>query len=156
MSDSLRPQGLQSSRLLCPWDFPGKNTGMGCHFLLQWILSTQGLNRCLLCLMYWQTNCLPLSHQESLIELNLQSLFPLRSGCGFSHSVLSNQLFTTPRTATRQASLSFIISRSLLKLLSIELVKPSNHLIICHPLHLLPSVFPIIRVFFNELALRIR
>ena len=48
-SDSLRPHGLQPARLLCPWDFPGKNTGMDCHFLLQGILLTQGLNLCLLC-----------------------------------------------------------------------------------------------------------
>ena len=87
---------------------------------------------------------------------SISSPSSLRSGCGFGHSVLSNQLFTTPRAATRQASLSFTISQSLLKFLSIELVKPSNHLIICHPLHLLPSVFPIIKVFSNELALRIR
>ena len=58
-------------------------------------------------------------------------------------------------TAARQASLSFIISWSLLKLISIEPVIPSNHLILCHP-HLLPSVFPSITVFSNELALHIR
>ena len=44
VSDSLWPHGLQPVRLLCPWDFPGKNTGMGCHFLLQGIFPTQGLN----------------------------------------------------------------------------------------------------------------
>ena len=44
MSDSLRPHGLQTARLLHPWDFPGKNTGVGCHFLLQGIFPTQGLN----------------------------------------------------------------------------------------------------------------
>ena len=44
MFDSLRPHGLQSTRILCPWDFPGKNTGVGCHFLLQEIFLTQGLN----------------------------------------------------------------------------------------------------------------
>ena len=44
MSNSLRPQGLEAVRLLCPWDFPGKNTGVGCHFLLQVIFPTQGLN----------------------------------------------------------------------------------------------------------------
>ena len=55
-----------------------------------------------------------------------------------------------------QASLSFTISRSLLKLMSIESVMPSNHLILCHPLPLLPSIFPSIRVFSNELALCIR
>ena len=55
-----------------------------------------------------------------------------------------------------QASLSFTISWSLLKLMSIESVMPSNHLILCHPLLLLPSIFPSIRVFPNELALHIR
>ena len=65
------------------------------------------------------------------------------------------QLFATPWTAAHQASLS-TLSRSLLKLMSMELVMPSNHLILCHPLLLLPSVFPSIRVFFNELALHIR
>ena len=44
VSDSLRPRGLRPSRLLCPWDSPGKNTGVGCHFLLQAIFTTQGLN----------------------------------------------------------------------------------------------------------------
>ena len=44
MSDSLRPQGLQLSRLPCPWDFPGKNTGVGCYFLLQGVFPTQGQN----------------------------------------------------------------------------------------------------------------
>ena len=62
----------------------------------------------------------------------------------------------TPRTAACQASLSFTISWSLLKLLSIESVMPSNHLILCHPLLLPPSVFPSIRVFSNESALCIR
>ena len=48
MSNSLRPHGLWPARLLCPWDFPGKNTGVGCHFLLQGIFLTQGLNTGLL------------------------------------------------------------------------------------------------------------
>ena len=59
-------------------------------------------------------------------------------------------------TAARQASLSFTISQSLLKLMSIESVMPSNNLFLCHPLLLLPSLFPSIRVFANELALCIR
>ena len=63
---------------------------------------------------------------------------------------------TTPWTAARQASLSFTNSRSLLKLISIESVTPSNHLILCHPLLLPPSVFPSIRVFSNESILHIR
>ena len=66
------------------------------------------------------------------------------------------QLFATPWTAGLQASLSFAISRSLLKLTSIELMMSSNHLILCHPLFLLPSIFPSIRGFSNKSALRIR
>ena len=65
-------------------------------------------------------------------------------------------LFATPWTAARQASLSFAISWSLLKFMSIESVMPSNHFILCRPLVLLPSIFPSIRVFSNESALRIR
>ena len=63
------------------------------------------------------------------------------------------QLLATPRTAALQASLFFTISQSLLKLMSIVLVMPSNHLILCHPLLLLPSIFPRLRVFSNELTL---
>ena len=66
------------------------------------------------------------------------------------------QLFETPWTAACQASLSFTISRNLLKLISIESVMPSSHLILCHLLVLLPSVFPSIRVFSSESALHIR
>ena len=65
------------------------------------------------------------------------------------------QVFVTPWTAAPQASLSFTISRHLLKFMSIESLMPSTHLIVCHPL-LLPSVFPSIRVFSNESAVRIR
>ena len=64
--------------------------------------------------------------------------------------------FVTPWTAACQASLSFIISRNLLKLMSIESVMPSSHLILCHPLLLLPSIFPSIRVFSHKQALHIR
>ena len=62
----------------------------------------------------------------------------------------------TPWTAARQASLSITTSQSLLKLMSIESVMPCNHLILCHPLLLLPSIFPGIRVFSSELGLPIR
>ena len=65
----------------------------------------------------------------------------------FSHSVVYN--FANPWTTARQASLSFTISQSLLKLMSIELMMPSNYLILCCPLLLLPSIFPSIRVFFQ-------
>ena len=66
------------------------------------------------------------------------------------------RLFMTPWTAARQASLSITSSQSLLKLVSIESVMPSNHLIFCRPLLLRPSIFPSIRVFSNESVLRIR
>ena len=66
------------------------------------------------------------------------------------------QLFVTPWTAARQASLSITNSRSLLKLMSIKSVMPSNHLILCRPLVLPPSIFPSIRVFSNESILHIR
>ena len=66
------------------------------------------------------------------------------------------QLFATPWTAAHQAFLSFTISWSLLELTSIESVMPCSHLIFCHPLLLLPSIFPSIRVFSNELGLHIR
>ena len=56
--DSLRPYGLWPTRLLCSWDFPGKNTGVGCHLLLQGIFLSQGSNSCLL---HWQVGSLPLS-----------------------------------------------------------------------------------------------
>ena len=61
MSDSLQLHGREPTRLLCPWDFPGKNTGLGCHFLLQGIFPIQGLNPYLLCLLYWQADSLLLS-----------------------------------------------------------------------------------------------
>ena len=66
------------------------------------------------------------------------------------------RFFATLWTAARQASLSFTIPRSLFKLMSIETVMLSNHLILCHPLLLLPSVFPSIRVFSNKSSLHIR
>ena len=71
-------------------------------------------------------------------------------------SLTHAQFFATPWTAAHQASLSFTISQSLFKLMSIELMMPSNHLTFCCPLLLLLSIFSKIRVFFNELALHIR
>ena len=66
------------------------------------------------------------------------------------------RLFATPWAAARQASLSITNSRSVLKLMSIELVMPSNHLVLCRPLLLPPSIFPSIKIFSNESALHIR
>ena len=61
VSDSLRSHGLQPARLLCPWNFPGRNTRVGFCFQLQWIFLTHVLNPCLLCLMPWQVDSLPLA-----------------------------------------------------------------------------------------------
>ena len=67
-SDSSQPQGLQPARLLGPWDFPGKNTGMGWHFLLQGIFPTQGSNPQFLCLLHWQVDSLPMCHPWHMIS----------------------------------------------------------------------------------------
>ena len=87
-------------------------------------------------LVFWILSFKPTFHPP----LSVQSL---------SHVLL----FVTPWTAACQASLSITNSRSLLKLMPIELVMPLNHLILCHPLLLLPSIFPSIRVFSSESAL---
>ena len=93
---------------------------------------------------------IPGFHWFSLLGFSQQSWFS--SVQSFSYV----QLFTTPWTAARQASLSIIDSQSLLKLMFIESVMPSNHLIPCHPLLFLPSIFPSTRVFSNESALCIK
>ena len=98
----------------------------------------------LLCLLYWQAGSLPLAPPRKSLQLVVVQLLSLV------------QLFVTPWTAARQASLSFTITQSLLKLISIELVMPFNHLILCRLLLLLPSIFHSIRVFSDELSLCIR
>ena len=98
--------------------------------------------------MQWK--CLQITNRLAAILGEQNDQF---SSVHFSHSVMS--LFETPWTAERQASLSITNSLSLLKLMSIESVMPSNHLILCHSL-LLPSIFPSIKVFSNESALPIR
>ena len=83
----------------------------------------------------------------------------LKTGAFFSIVAQSPnhvRLFATPWTAARQASLSFTVSQSLLKFMSVESVMPSNHLILCRPFLLLPSIFPSIGVFSNESAFPIR
>ena len=90
-----------------------------------------------------------LGYEGSLRENGSVQFSPVRS--------LSRvRLFVTPWTAARQASLCITNSRSLLKLMSIESVMASNHLILCHPLLLLPLIFPSIRIFSNESILLIR
>ena len=67
-SDFLWPHGLQPTRLFCPLNFPGKNTGVGCHFVLQGIFPTQGLKLCLFSLLHWLVGSLPLWHLRSQPE----------------------------------------------------------------------------------------
>ena len=124
----------------------------------QGIIPTQGSSPGLL---HWQVGSLPLSYQGSPrfncagIKVHLGFLYYLVQ---FSSVQLLSRvpLFATPWTAACQASLSITNFRSLLRLMSIKLVMPSNHLILCHSLLLLPSIFPSIRVFSNESALWIR
>ena len=138
------------------------------------IFLTQGSNPCLL---HWQACCLPLVppgrspwssvsnffHSASCYiprsnwssALNLTDKILLNNVVQFSsvQSLSCVWLFATPWTAARQASLSITNSQSLLKLMSIEWVMPSNRLILCHPLLLPPLIFPSIRVFSNESVL---
>ena len=88
----------------------------------------------------------------SLLSISITIMIQFSSVQSISHV----RLFTTPWTTARQASLSITNSWSLLKLMSIESVMPSNHLTLCHPLLLLPSIFTSIRVFSNESILYIR
>ena len=92
--------------------------------------------------------------QRQGLELKLN--FPLPFQFSSVQLLSCVRLFVTPWTAAHQASLSIANSWSLLKLMSIELVMPSNHLMLCGPLLFLPSVFPSIRVFSNESVLDIR
>ena len=112
-------------------DSSGKNTGVGCHSLLQGNLPDPRIETGSHAL---QADSLPSS----------------------VHSLSWVQLFAAPWTAACQASLSITNSWRLLKFMCIESVMPSNHLILCCPLLLLSSIFPSIRVFSNESALRIR
>ena len=118
MSDSVRPHRRQPTRLPRPWDSPGKNTGVGCHFLFP-----SNCRCCLNCAAHiteqdawWGTEVY--SEPEGI---RIPEALTSRAGLLlFSHSVVSD--FATPWTVARQASLSFTTSRSLLKLTSIDLM----------------------------------
>ena len=132
------------------------------YFLL---FPIQGSNPHHLRLLHWQANSLPLMppgkppNSQSVLETadHGPSSGTYLWWCWWwpVHSAV-HSLFKTPWTAARQASLSITKFQSLLKLMSIELMMSSNHLILCHPLLLLPSIFPSIRVFTNESALCMR
>ena len=80
VSDSLPVHGLWPTRLLCPWNFPGSNTGVGTHFLLQGIYSIQGLNPCLLRLLHWQADSLPLITWEASYHISGHQITEAISG----------------------------------------------------------------------------
>ena len=132
MSDSSRPHGLQPTRLLRPWDFPGKSTGVGCHCLLR-ACQPSLLSKSLLFNK-------AVSYPSLFVVQSLSPVYSLRPH-GLQHAWLP-----CPSPSPR----------NLLKLMSPESVMPSNHLLLCHPLLLLSSIFPSIRVFSNESALHIR
>ena len=98
----------------------------------------------------WHSDC---RHLPPELRENQLLLFGVTSSV---QSFSCVRPFATPWTATHQASLFFTISQSLLKLMSTESVMPSNHLILCHPLFLPPSIFPSIRIFVNVSVLSIR
>ena len=135
MSDSVRPHRRQPTRLHRPWDSPGKNTGVGCHFLLQCMKLKSESEVTQSCPMPSD----PMHHKPTRLLRPWD--FPGKSTGVGCHC---------------QASLSITNSQSLLKPMSIESVMPSNYLILCRPLLFLPSIFPSIRVFSNESTLRIR
>ena len=123
------------ARLLCPWDSPGKNTGVGCFALLQGIFPMQGLNPHLsaspaLAGRFFTTS----TTWEAKVSSSVQ----------FSSVAQSCLTLCDPMDCSTPGltSLSITNSRNLLKLMPIESVMPSNHLILCHPLLLLPSIFP--------------
>ena len=109
-------QGLEPGGLLCPWDFPGKNTGVGCHFLLQGIFPTQGSNPNLL---HWQVDYLPLSHRRSpsaytLHDFNSTMTVPLdHTG---SKKELKMQVLASTQKRGRRWSSSFPILSSTIKM----------------------------------------
>ena len=106
-------------------------------------------------MLYWFLLCNEVT--QLYVHISPLPLGPLSHPSQFSsvQSLSHVQLFATPWTAACQASLSIANSQNLLKLVSIESVMPSSHLILCHPLLLLPSIFPSIRVFSNESVLHI-
>ena len=121
---------------------------VNCSFLIYYFPSFIFL---LLSFFYWQI-------YSFIFSTPLPHPFPHSFCHNFSFAVQSLGhvwLFVTPWTVAHEAPMSFTISRSLFKLMSIESVMPSNQLILCHLL-LLPSIFPRVRVFSNELALHIR
>jgi len=131
MSNSMQPQRWQPTRLPRPWDSPGKNTGVGCHILLQ---------------------CMKVKSESEVSQSCPTPSDPMDCSLPGSsvHGIFQARVLEWGAIA--------FSNWSLLKLISIESVMPSNHLNPCHLFLLLPSIFPSIRVFFfsNESALHMR
>ena len=138
MSDSLRPSRLQPARLLCPWYSPDKNTGVGCHTLLQVIFLTQELNTGPSHLLHRQAGSLP------------------RAPPGITHILCCcsvSQLCPTlcdPTDCSNQASLSLTISQSLPKFMSIASVMPFSHLSFCPQSFPASGTFPMSQLFTSD------
>ena len=155
MSDSVRPHSWQPTRLRSPWDFPSKDTGVGCHFLLQCrkVKSESEVAQSCPTLRDPMDCSLSGSSDHGIFQARVLEWVAIAFSSSslekwkWSHSVVSTS--ATPWTTAHQASLSITNCWSLPKPMSIELVMPSNHLILCCSL-LLPSIFPSIRVFSNE------
>ena len=161
------------ARLLHPWDFLGKSTGVGCHCLLPCLHTVLLKSRkgkvgerkeSLLCFPFLIRSKKTL---KSPHRLPLSSHWPEQAYIPHSKPITNKkvssiqllscvQLFAILWTAACQASLSITNSQSPPKPMSIVSVMPSNHLILCRPLLLPPSIFPSIRVFSNESVLRIK
>ena len=143
--------------------FGGKVMSLLFNTLSRFVIASLPRSKCLLILAtvwaqwgtqpLWAYPCSPCAKWVRVLDGKCPSS---RSQAQSVQSLSCVRLFVTPWTAARQASLSITNSRSLLKLMSIESVMPSNHLILCRPLLLLPSVFPSIRVFSNQSVLHIR
>ena len=197
----MRPHRRQPMRLPRPWDSPGKNTGVGCHFLLQCMKVKSESELAQSCPALCDPmdcsppgSCIHGIFQARILEwvaisLSRVSSWPrdwtgspaLQADSLLSeppwkpHTIINTlvhafvyiqfssvqllsrvRLFATPWIAACQASLSITNSQSSLRLMSIKSVMPSNHLILCRPLLLLPPIPPSIRVFSNESTLRMR
>ena len=135
ISNSLATTWSLAHGLLHPWDFSGKNTGVGCHFLLQGIFPTQVSNSRLL---HWKEDSLPLSHLRQFISISVQ--FSSVQSC----PTLCNPVNHSTPGLPVQHKLP-----ELLQLMSLESVTPFSHLILCPPPPLLPPIPPSIRVFFQ-------
>ena len=150
MSNSGQPHRRQPTRLPHPWDSPDKNTGVGCHFLLQCMKVKSEKEVAQSCpTLSDPMDCgLPGSSIPGIFQARILEWGAIAFSAVYSLSHV--QLFATPWTAAHQASVSITNSWSFLKLMSIKSVMPSNHLILCRPLLFPLSILPSIRVFSNE------